>query len=130
MERYPGIIAGVKDSSNDAALQAELFRRHPELLVYPSSEAFLNDARALRYAGCISGTVSLWPELAARVWNGDASAQSELTQRRENLCRVPIIAGVRYVLALRSSNRDWQRCLPPISPLSEEQTQLLHALVT
>jgi 4-hydroxy-tetrahydrodipicolinate synthase len=125
MERFPGIIGGIKDSSNDAGLQRELAARHPDLLVYPSSESFLSDTRERGYAGCISGTVALWPELAARVWSGDRSAQRELTQRREIFARIPIIAGVRYVRTQRAGNLAWQRTLPPLTPLDEAQVTAL-----
>ncbi len=124
---YPGVIGGIKDSSNDAALQAQIFAQHPDLLVYPSSEAFLSDARERGYAGCISGTVALWPELAARVWKGDLSAQRELTQRRESIARVPLIAGVRYLRAKQTGKGDWERCLPPLTPLDTEQTAFMNS---
>ncbi len=119
--RFPGIIAGIKDSSNDAALQREVFARHPDLLVYPSSESFLSNARERGFAGCISGTVALWPELAARVWHGDAAAQAELTLRRESFSGLPLIAAVRWVLAQRTGIADWERCMPPLTPLEEPE---------
>jgi 4-hydroxy-tetrahydrodipicolinate synthase len=128
MSAYPGIIGGIKDSSNDAALQREIFERHPELLVFPSSEAFLSDARQRGYAGCISGTVALWPELAARVWRGDASAQAELTRNRETLARVPLLAGVRYVIARRTGKREWERAIPPLTQVTNAQADMLREL--
>lgn len=121
VELYPGIIGGIKDSSNDAELQREIHRRHPQMLVFPSSESFLTDARERGYAGCISGTVALWPQLAARVWGGDVSAQDELTERRETIARVPLLPGVRYVLARETRNQDWERSLPPLMPLTSDQ---------
>lgn len=126
-EMYPGIIAGIKDSSNEPALQAEIFRRHRDLLVYPSSESYLSDARERGFAGCISGTVALWPELAARVWRGDASAQTELTRRRESFSGLPLIAAVRYLMAQRTGRLDWERGLPPLMPLTEPQVSALCA---
>lgn len=127
IEIYPGIVGGIKDSSNDAALQREIHRRHPDLLVYPSSEAFLTDARELGLAGCVSGTVALWPELAARVWAGEASSQSELTRRRESLAGVALIPAVRYLLAQRTGELDWERCMPPLMQLDDAQVGALKA---
>lgn len=128
MDFFPGIIGGIKDSSNDAALQREIHERHPDLLVFPSSESFLTDARERGYAGCISGTVALWPQLAARAWSGDSSAQRELTARREAIARVPLLPGVRYVLARTSQNLDWERSIPPLTPLTSAQIALIDAL--
>jgi 4-hydroxy-tetrahydrodipicolinate synthase len=114
---YHGCIGGIKDSSNDPQFEWEIARRHADLMVFPSSEASLSDARDLGYAGCISGTVALWTGLAARVWAGEAALQSELTRRRELFAKLPIVGGVRYVLAERTGNREWVRCLPPLAPL-------------
>jgi len=122
VESYPGCIGGVKDSSNDAKLQAEIASRNPNMLVFPSSEAFLSDARKRGYAGCISGTVALWPELAARVWNGDSSAQNELTKLRESVAHGNLISAVRSAMAQRTGDRSWQRCLPPLMPPSAERS--------
>jgi 4-hydroxy-tetrahydrodipicolinate synthase len=127
IDAFPGIIGGIKDSSNDPALQREMFARHPELLVYPSSESFLSDARTGGFAGCISGTVALWPELAARVWNGDEPAQPELTRRRESFAGLPLISGVRHLLAKRTGDESWQRCIPPLTPLTAPQISALTA---
>lgn len=128
VENYPGIIGGIKDSSNNAELQREIHARHPELLVYPSSESFLTDARECGLAGCISGTVALWPQLAARVWSGDASAQSDLTNRRETIARVPLLPGVRYLLSRAAAEADWVRAVPPLQPLNSEQITQIEAL--
>ncbi|HET9095708.1 MAG TPA: dihydrodipicolinate synthase family protein [Candidatus Baltobacteraceae bacterium] len=128
MSFFPGIIGGIKDSSNDADLQREIHERHPDLLVFPSSESFLTDARERGYAGCISGTVALWPQLAARVWAGDSGAQNDLTDRRETIARIPLLPGVRYVLARVSGDPDWERSMPPLMPLTNTQTQLIDTL--
>lgn len=129
MRDYPGLIGGIKDSSNDPALQRELHRRHGKLLVFPSSESFLSGAREDGYAGCISGTVALWPELAARVWAGEAVWQPELTRRRESFSGISIIGGVRYVLSRRTGNLNWERCLPPLVPLRDDAVSRLDAHV-
>lgn len=125
VEDYPGIVAGIKDSSNDAALQREIHRRHPRLHLYPSSESFLTDAREQGFAGCISGTVALWPDLAARVWNGEASAQIELTRRRESFSGLALIPAVRHVLSERTGDLDWERCMPPLMPLKDDEISAL-----
>lgn len=126
---YPGIIGGIKDSSNDAELQHEIHRRQPGLLVFPSSESFLTDARERGFAGCISGTVALWPDLARRVWSGEASSQNELTRRRETLARVPLLPGVRYVLSRTTGHLEWERSIPPLVQVSDAQAAIIEALV-
>ena len=128
MQCYPGLIGGFKDSANEPELERELHARHPEMLMFPSKESSLTPARERGYAGCISGTVALWPELAARVWAGEASAQDELTRLRDLFGHISIINGVRYTLARRTGNNDWERCLPPLTPLPEEAASELARL--
>lgn len=125
MLAYPGLIGGIKDSSNDTALQREIAARHPELLVYPSSEAALTDARERGYAGCISGSVALWPQLAARVWAGEAALQPQLSALREATAGMPLIAAVRYLTARAVGDLSWERCLPPLSLLTESHAARL-----
>lgn len=114
MLAHPGIIGGLKDSSNDAALQRELFARHPELQIYPSSESALSDARERGFAGCISGSVALWPELAARVWRGETALQPELTRLRDSLAGGQLIAQVRRRVAEATGDSAWERSVPPL----------------
>lgn len=128
LDAFPGTIAGIKDSSNDAALQRAIHARHPHLLVYPSSEASLTDTREGGFAGCISGTVALWPQLAARVWNGDAALQTELSSRRESVASLPLIAAVRHLLARRTGDARWQRSLPPLLPLTPAEAAHIAAI--
>lgn len=118
VEAHPNVVAGVKDSSNDPELQEELHARHPDLRIYPGSEKALGEARMRGCSGCISGSVALWPQLAARAWAGrDDQAEGELTRLRNLLAGMPLIAAVRYVQSRRSGDATWQRCLPPLTPL-------------
>jgi len=119
---YPGLIAGMKDSSNDIVLQRTILERHPDLMIYPGAELCLADARKRGAAGCISASVALWPELAARVWRGDAP-QDELTKKRESLAGLPMIPCVRYLLSRKTEDMNWERCVPPQMPLTQAQAQ-------
>lgn len=125
MNQFPNVISGMKDSSNDAALQDALARVRPELSIFPSSENYLTAARASGLAGCISGSVALWPELAAAVWAGDNEKQGELGARRAALAGFPLINCVRFFTAQHYHDGAWERCMPPLAPLSEERARLL-----
>jgi 4-hydroxy-tetrahydrodipicolinate synthase len=124
LEHHGDAIAGMKDSSNDVALQNGILERHPDFLMYPGSELDLADARKRGVAGCISASVQLWPGLAARVWRGD-EPQEELTQRRRSLAGLPTVPAVRHLLAQRTGNRQWERCVPPQMPLTQSQVAVL-----
>ncbi len=98
-------IFGMKDSSNDAQLQAEIVTRRPEASIFPGSESDLREAKRRGAAGCISGSVALWPRLAKSVFeDGDEARAGELTRLRASLDGVPLVGAVRY-LAARSARR-------------------------
>ena len=123
---FPGIIGGVKDSSNDAALQSDIIGRHPDLRVFPGSERDLLAAKARGAAGCISGSVALWPELARQAWtSGEATLADELTRRRAALDGLPFIPAVRRLTADFCGEAEWERAMPPNVPLTPKERRLL-----
>ena len=114
IEAFPGAISGMKDSSNDAALQKELLGRHPELRVFPSTEETLIAAKAYGAAGCISGSVCLWPQAAhAALAQGDVSAATAVGQARAALTGAPLISLVRDRVAQARNDDAWLRAMPP-----------------
>jgi 4-hydroxy-tetrahydrodipicolinate synthase len=115
VKAFPGIICGVKDSSNTLDLEREIHRRHPELAVFPGSEVLLDDARTDGFAGCISGSVCLWPQLAARVWRDGLEAEvEELVSLRQSLAGKPLIEAVRRQVAQERGDPSWLRSIPPL----------------
>ncbi len=132
--KLPGVIVGIKDSSNDLELEKLLLQEHPKLAIFPSSECHLLTARRLGLAGCISGTVCLWPQKARALWDAanDSNAddfQRELCSRRAAVESYGLIPSVRFLTAVAERDESWQRTLPPLSALAEtERTALLSAL--
>lgn len=130
LEEFPGIVAGMKDSSNDAALQAEVLSRHPELAVLPGSESDLLEAKRRGTAGCISGSVALWPELAhATFERGDHAQAQTLTRARATLDGLPFISAVRYLTASVQDDTMWERCIPPLRALTKTQRKQLDCAI-
>jgi 4-hydroxy-tetrahydrodipicolinate synthase len=123
---FPGMIAGMKDSSNDERLQTQTIVRHPNLSVFPGSESGLLDALRRGVAGCISGSVALWPQLAQSVFRDrDEERDRELTQRRASLDGLPFIATVRRRVAQSQSDPAWERAMPPQRQLTAEERTAL-----
>ncbi len=126
VDEFPEAIVGIKDSSNDPALQQEIVDRHPALRIFPGSEYDLGAARHRGVAGCISGTVALWPALARAVYDGDDREQElALNARRVALEPLPLIAAVRYLTARRYGDERWERPLPPLEALTKEQKKFV-----
>ncbi|HUN29337.1 MAG TPA: dihydrodipicolinate synthase family protein [Alphaproteobacteria bacterium] len=111
---FPGEILGMKDSSNDVALQRELLERHPDFRVFPSTEETLIEAKAYGAAGCISGSVCLWPQAAHAAYaQNDASAARAVAQARAALSGAPLISLVRARVAQMRDDEGWLRAMPP-----------------
>jgi 4-hydroxy-tetrahydrodipicolinate synthase len=111
---FPGAFAGVKDSSNDRALQAALSHEFPDLRVFPGSEAYLLDAVASGAAGCISGTVALWPAIARRALLGDRSSADALVTARDCFSDLPLITAMRHAVAIARRDGAWSNAIPPL----------------
>jgi 4-hydroxy-tetrahydrodipicolinate synthase len=122
---FPGIIAGVKDSSNDAAYAAAVHAAFPQLDVFPSSEAVLVAARNAGYAGCISATANVTAPLAARVWNGADDLQGELAAIRTAISGVPLVPAVHALIAELQRDAVWSNLMPPLHALTGRERALL-----
>ena len=123
---FGDVIAGMKDSSNDAQLQAGVLERHPHLKIFPGSESDLLAAKKRGAAGCISGSVSLWPRLAREVFfGGDPVNAEELRQKRAALDGLPFVPAMRYLTAAARNEPAWLRPMPPQPALSGVEQQRL-----
>jgi 4-hydroxy-tetrahydrodipicolinate synthase len=119
---YPDFIVGLKDSSNDRDLQREIIARHPQFAIFPGSEEYLLDAVDDGAAGCISGSVALWPELARSVYRDMGRRDAvQLAERRRALAGLPFVAVVRHCVARASGDDGWERSMPPLAPLTPTQ---------
>lgn len=127
---FPDIIAGMKDSSNDATLQTAVLARQPRMAVLPGSESDLIAAKARGVSGCISGSVALWPGLARSVYESEDVTQAEtLTQARAALDGLPFNAAVRYLTAALQNDSAWERCMPPLVPLTQTQRFAMDSVI-
>ncbi|MGC1380321.1 MAG: dihydrodipicolinate synthase family protein [Candidatus Baltobacteraceae bacterium] len=130
IEAFPGVIAGMKDSSNDARLQSEVLTRHPGLAVLPGSEADLREAAARGAVGCISGSVALWPRLAGKVFAGRDRHEADLLRRRRVALDIaPLIPAMRYLTACLREEPAWERPIPPLGPLSAKQRSAIDSAI-
>lgn len=113
VKEFPGVIRGMKDSSNDFQLECELHARHPGFAVLPGSEELLPEVLSEGLAGCISGSVCLWPELAAQAWRERDLAKAREVRDLRKALRPPLIPAVRARVAAEQKNDAWLRSIPP-----------------
>jgi 4-hydroxy-tetrahydrodipicolinate synthase len=126
VREFPGVVAGMKDSSNDARLQQEILRRNPGFAVLPGSESDLLAAKFRGASGCISGSVALWPELAREVFaTNDEGKSAALSRARVSLDGLPFIPAVRYATSQLRGEPSWERPMPPLVSLDAAQRRAL-----
>ena len=136
LARYPGTIAGIKDSSGDwNNTRAMLERFQPRGFdVFAGSESFLLATLRGGGAGCISATANVNPASIAALaheWQSpEADArQAALDAVRAAFQKFPMIPALKAVVAHFSGDDAWGTVRPPLIALTAEQRrQLVNAL--
>ena len=109
-------IVGLKDSSGDMDYARAAAGVSSRFKVFPSTEAALPQARSGPFAGCISATANLNPDLCARAYRtGDAAALSEAVAIRKLFDGRPLVPGIKALLAHIHGEPQWARVAPPLS---------------
>ena len=132
LDRYPGTIAGIKDSSGDwANTSAMLERFQPRGFdVFAGSETFLLATLRAGGAGCISATANVNPQAIARLagnWRmPDADAQQQaLDAVRAVFQKLPMIPALKAAVAHWSEDPAWGTVRPPLVALTADQRREL-----
>ncbi|HEY3258245.1 MAG TPA: dihydrodipicolinate synthase family protein [Gemmatimonadaceae bacterium] len=132
LKAYPGIVAGVKDSSgdwNNTKAYLDNFAEH-DFDVFPGSESFLLQGMRNGGAGCISATANVNPAAIARLfatWQApDADAQQmRLNEIRGIFARYPMIPALKAAISHYSGDASWATVRPPLVELTDEQKNSL-----
>lgn len=126
--KYPGIVAGAKDSSGDwnntKAMLDEFGKSGFD--VFPGSETFLLEGMRNGGAGCISATANVNPgpiDQVFRNWrSGEADKlQAGITATRKIMQKVPMIPALKAVTAHFANDPGWKTVRPPLTELTPEQ---------
>jgi 4-hydroxy-tetrahydrodipicolinate synthase len=132
LKAYPGVIAGVKDSSGDwSNTKAMLDRFAPAGFdVFPGAETFLLAGMRGGGAGCISATANVNPAAIARLYDtwreADADAQQKrLDEIRGTFAKYPMIPALKAAVAHWSGIAEWATVRPPLVALTREQAASL-----
>ena len=134
IDNFPGIVAGLKDSSGDWNYSETLLAQLPGFAVYPGSEIFLSRVKRAGGGGCISGTVNFTAPLAAQVFAATSDAEADRLQKKLDAVRLviegkPLIAALKSIKAESSGNPVWNRLLPPFAALSDaDRAELFKSL--
>ena len=116
LDAFGSRIVGLKDSSGDMAYAREAAAIGKHFDVFPSTEAVLLEARGGAFAGCISATANLNPNLCARAWSkGDQSALDAAVTIRKLFDGKALVSGVKALLAHIHADAALARVKPPLA---------------
>lgn len=125
LDAHPGVFKGVKDSSGDYAnMKAMIDAFAPRgFEVYSGSDEYVQRILAEGGAGCItaaSNANSHWGGIVYAKRSGPEAdaAQAMLTATRRAATAVPLIPGLREIIARSTGDDGWRVIRPPHLPLS------------
>ena len=130
---YPGIVAGIKDSSNNWDNTKAMLERFPEWGgIFCGSEMTLAEAVRMGGAGCISATCNVNTAAIVNLYRNANSDQADTLQENVNRVRTtafkyPMIPALKALVARATQNDEWMRVRPPLVELTDEEKSGLYA---
>ena len=132
LKAFPGVIKGVKDSSGNW----DTTRGYVENFAKDGFEVYAGDDGLLRSnlraggAGCITAASNVNCALGAQVyanWDSDRSDQAQLALAgtRKAVISVPLIPGLKSLVARNTGDSGWKTIRPPHLKLTQEQEKKL-----
>jgi 4-hydroxy-tetrahydrodipicolinate synthase len=132
LAKYPGIVAGVKDSSGDWNNTKAMLDNFAKagFDVFAGSEVFLLDNMRNGGKGCITATGNINPGPIANVyknWRGAEAdkLQAGITATRKIVQKQPMIPALKACVAHWGNDPQWRTCCPPLTELTSGQEEEL-----
>lgn len=126
-DKFPEVVAGVKDSSGDWSNTRMMLDRFPHLAIFPGSEVFLLDGLRSGGAGCITATSNVNAAGARAIfdaWSDGSdtadSMQEAATAVRRAIDRHPGIPAQKYLIAHYGNDPAWRAVRPPMTALTDD----------
>jgi len=130
VQRHPGQVVGVKDSSGDLVHALSLAKAFPELSILVGSEQHVAQVMQMGGSGSINGLANVAPHLMARVINAPNSvtpADAQLIDALLALLSVrpnmPFVGVYKQMLAEQSGDTNWLNMRAPLCPLDNPEAQ-------
>ena len=134
IDAFPDVMQGVKDSTGQMeSAQAFIEALAPRgFEVYPGGDNLLQKTLAMGGAGCITAASNLCARFSQVVYSKRTGPEADAAQAIVDRCRaaassVPLISGLREVLARASGDPAWRRIRPPNMALSDAQADAVWA---
>jgi 4-hydroxy-tetrahydrodipicolinate synthase len=131
LARYPGIVAGVKDSSGEWDGISQLCSRFGASFdVLVGSERFLLPALRAGASGCVTATANVNAAMICELYERRDEPAAEALQAKVAAARdvfeaYPMIAALKEVVARRTGDPRWRIVRPPLTQLAPERAASL-----
>jgi 4-hydroxy-tetrahydrodipicolinate synthase len=132
LSKYPGIVAGVKDSSGDWSNTRSMLDAFAKegFDVFAGSEVFLLDNMRYGGKGCITATGNVNPGAIDRLYKNwrspDADKlQAGISATRKIVQKQPMIPALKAIVAHYGNDALWKTCRPPLVELTRAQEEEL-----
>jgi 4-hydroxy-tetrahydrodipicolinate synthase len=135
VEAYPGVMAGIKDSSGDWGGISQLCARFGGAIdVLVGSERYLIPALRAGASGCVTATANAHPAMICKLYQEResehaAALQEKVAAARGALEAYPMIAALKEIAAQRTGVALWRNLRPPLTSLDAAQTQSVVSLL-
>src|SRR5213592_854275 len=132
LSKYPGIVAGLKDSSgdwNNTKAMLDAFAKQG-FDIFAGSEVFLLDNMRHGGKGCITATGNVNPGPIANLYKSwrshDADKlQAGISATRKIVQKQPMIPALKAIVAHFGNDAAWKTCRPPLVELTANQEEEL-----
>lgn len=136
LEDFPGVVAGLKDSSGDWNNTSGLLERFPDFAVFPGSEIHMLKGLNAGGAGCITATANANAGAIRAVydaWRRGDETTDALNERvvavRTAIAGYPLVPALKFLASRFYDDPPWRSVRPPMLPLSDaEGADLLERL--
>jgi len=125
-DAFPGLLAGVKDSSGDGDNTARLMSAHGDLAILVGDERQLGPAMRKGAQGSISGLANVCAGALRRMIE-TGEQEPAVTRLVEAVLAYPVTPAIKALIAHRTGDPAWVRVRPPLSPLDSANVARLGA---
>lgn len=118
-DAFPGLIAGMKDSSGDADHTRRTIEAFPDFAVFPGAEVYLLSALKQGARGCISASANINARAIVELMDHRDDPDAIKRQDALNAVRAAVqsrglIPAIKAVLAARYRDDGWLNVRPPL----------------
>jgi 4-hydroxy-tetrahydrodipicolinate synthase len=134
LKKYPGIVAGAKDSSGEWSNTKAMLDAFAKagFDVFAGSEVFLLDNMRHGGKGCITATGNVNPGPIDGVYRNWRSVEADklqagITATRNIVQKLPMIPALKAIIAYFGNDAQWRTVRPPLVELESTQEKTLIA---